>query len=1313
MVLIEGVAAAGKRCTVQVFATDVDEGRLKLARRGIYSDAALKDVSHERLERFFTRIAADTWQVSKLLREAILFAPQNVLSDAPFSKMDLVTCRNLLIYLEPDAQKALLRLFHFALNPGGFLVLGPSENVGRQSALFLPISRKWRIFERIGTHQPVWAGFPIVAGGRAADAITLPPRESRDSLAELARRTLLESYAPAAVVIDGRSEVLLYSGPTHLYLQQPGGLPSQDLMRLVDAGLRPRLRAAMQQASLSGEHVEEGGIRIRRNRKSVSVRLAVQPLEGKGLEQGLMLVVFQDEPEAPQSGEGRRAAPARGEEIQALERELESTRSELQSSIEDLASNNEELLASNEEVMSMNEELQSANEELETSKEELQSLNEELATVNAQLREKVDELEAANDDMTNLLVSSEVATLFLGLDGTIERFTPSATRLFNLIDSDVGRPIGDITSRFERPELLADIATVAQQRVPREWQVCDHAGSWYLLRVTPYRTAQDRIEGVVLTFSDITRIKHAEASLREGEQRFRALVAAASDVVYRMNPDWTEMRQLVGRDFISDTGEANHSWVEKYILPDEWPRVLEDVASAISGKRVFELEHQARRLDGSLAWVLSRAVPILDAGGEIIEWVGMAQDVTTRRAAEAERERLLAEVQAERDRISALVASMEDEVWFVDADRRLTLPNPAACREFGLVEGETVDVERLAGALEILRPDGSPRPVEETPSLRALQGETIVNQQEIIRTPGSGELRNRQVNATPVRDRAGRIIGAVTVVRDITELKRAELGLKALTESLEQKVAERTENLEMEIAQRREAEIALRASEERLRTAFERAPIGIAQADPADGCLLSVNPAYCAIVGYEESELLGRPIETITYEADREADREGFRQLHAGEIATYRREKRYIRKDGSIIWVGVSASLVRDADGLPLHTVAMISDISERKRLEQELANYADRLQREGSFLDAVLNTEATLVLVTDAEGRLVRFNRACEETTGYDFSELQGSRGWWQVVPAEEHAAIEDQVLRALEAGARLVEHENHFLTKEGARRLIYWRNTALRDPAGRVEYVIGTGIDVTDQRDAEQAARTHLEEMAGLQRLQTATELAGMLAHELNQPLAAIVTDAAAATRMLAQETPDPDRLAETLARIGSQGMRAGDIIRNLRAYVSRKHVDPRPLCLNAVTRSASALCQPKARAQGIRIDLELDETLPQVLGVDVQIEQVLVNLIGNACDAIHEAGVQEGKITIRTRRAEDMAMVTVRDNGPGFDDIAARSMFEGLASTKSHGLGIGLRISRSLVEKMDGRLWAEVTRPGEQGGCFHFVLPLASDD
>jgi two-component system CheB/CheR fusion protein len=914
ILFIEQIAATQKACPLQIFATDVDESALAFGRRGVYTGSELTEVGGERAGRFFVRLDDQTYQASKQVRDSVLFASQNILRDAPFSKLDLISCRNLLIYLEPEVQQKVVLLLHFALREGGFLALGPSETVGREIDLFEPVSKKWRIYRRRagGAAAPRGArvAFPIQASRsndelRPGLASALPVPAA--GVAELARELLLEDYAPAAALVNRNYEILYFNGPTHRYLRQPGGAPTLDLTALAREGLRPRIRAAVREARRLGRKVILRAPGVQRNGGAVTVRIGVRPVRGAGGGEELLLVTFEDE--SKQKRATARAASSRAEEstVKQLELELKSTREELQSAIEELESSNEELKASNEEAMSMNEELQSANEELETSKEELQSLNEELNSVNTQLQEKLEELESTNNDLANLLSSADIATLFLGADYRIKRFSAAATRLFKLIPGDIGRPIGDLAARFSDPDLHGDVDAVIGELAAREKEVRSEDGRWYLRRITPYRTLDNRIEGVVVAFTEVTQLKNLEAELR-----------------------------------------------------------------------------------------------------------------------------------------------------------------------------------RLAGALE-------------------------------------------------------------------------------------ERVAKRTSELAAEVHDREDADAKLLA---------------------------------------------------------------------------------------------------------------------------------------ERNFVSEVLATMPALVMVTDRDGLVVRFNRACEEASGRSFEQVRG-KSVFDLLLRPENVEEVRRIFAELAAGGGPSRTQSAWKRPDGSRRLIAWSNDVLRDGTGRVEYIIRTGIDITDQHHAEDDARQRLAELAHMHRLHTAGELATALAHELNQPLAAIAGYSDACLNKLRAGEVSSENLVRNLEQISTQAQRAGKFIRELRSFLAKGEVQKAPTDANALARQAFGLLAADARANSVRLESDLADSLPKVMAAGLSIEHVLVNLVSNGIEAVRSGGAGEGAVVIRTRAENGSVKITVTDSGRGIAPDVAEKIFEPFYTTKQDGLGMGLRISRSIIESHGGRIWAEA---GPRG-VIHFTLPATS--
>jgi len=506
------------RLTVQIFASDLDSRAIETARAGLYPVGIAGDLTPERLQRFFTK-EDSRYRVKKEIRDLVVFATHNILIDAPFTKLDLLSCRNLLIYLGTKAQHKLLPLFHYALKPNGILFLGPSETIGGFEPLFTVIDRKWKLFSRTvepGTF-PHLERFPAglmkgTTGTNEEVKVPLPPTRPTP-ISTLIQKLLVSRYAPAAVVVNARGEVVYVHGHTGAYLEPAPGQPTHHLIEMAREGLQHDLATALHQAAGQENEVVRHGLRVRANGDVILVNLIVKKITEPEALQGLLLVTFDQvraDKTAPLKSAPARAAAPLEKGAPGLMQELEFTKQRLQRTVEELQTSNEEEKSTNEELQSTNEELQSTNEEMETAKEELQSLNEELVTVNSELQSKLDAFADANDDLQNLFNSTEVATIFLDKDLRIKRFTAEAKRVSNLIASDAGRQLSDIVSKLASDRLLEDAQDVLQTLVIKEREVQVTDGSWFAMRILPYRTAKNTIDGLVLTFQDITKIKEAE-----------------------------------------------------------------------------------------------------------------------------------------------------------------------------------------------------------------------------------------------------------------------------------------------------------------------------------------------------------------------------------------------------------------------------------------------------------------------------------------------------------------------------------------------------------------------------------------------------------------------------------------------------------------------------------------------------------------------------------------------------------------------------------------------------------------------------------
>jgi two-component system, chemotaxis family, CheB/CheR fusion protein len=521
---------------VQIFATDIDEAALALARGGRYPQALMEAITPARLDRFFTHDDG-SFTVNKQIRDMCIFSAHSVIRDPPFSRIDLISCRNLLIYLGAEFQSRVIPIFHFALKPGGYLFLGTSENISQFSDLFQRIDRKQRLFQR-RDHTPTPLQFPLfVPGTRATIAGAEPRRDATSTAANLRRAVesrVLESFAPAHVVVNREGDIVHYSSRTGKYLEAAAGMPNRQLLASARRGLRLDLRHALQEAMETRRTVVREDVSVELDDRYQTIRLTVEPI-GNHATDPLFLVLFADVGSPQTHAESVARQPAGEGNVEQLERELRDARERLQAAVEEYETALEELKAANEEMVSVNEELQSTNEELETSKEELQSVNEELHTVNAELNIKIDELDRANSDLRNLFESTQVATIFLDHELVIRSFTPAATSIFNLISTDRGRPLTDIVNHLEDGDLRRDVRVVLErgETIERNVRRSDRK-THYLMRILPYRGRNNVIEGVLVTFFDITKMVQAEEHQRtlveELNHRVRNMLTVVSAI---------------------------------------------------------------------------------------------------------------------------------------------------------------------------------------------------------------------------------------------------------------------------------------------------------------------------------------------------------------------------------------------------------------------------------------------------------------------------------------------------------------------------------------------------------------------------------------------------------------------------------------------------------------------------------------------------------------------------------------------------------------------------------------------------------------
>ncbi len=637
----EAMALADRPRRIQIFATDVDDQAIGLARAGLYPETIAADLSPQRLERYFQR-DGDQYRVSKDLREMCLFSVHDLVKDPPFSRLDLISCRNLLIYFAAPLQKRVVQMFHYGLKPDGTVLLGASEALTAHARLFATVDKKHRLFRRLnGSAQPLILPSPPTM---EAIATGLPEPDGPEVGASIARALL--QFTPAYVIIDQHYEVQQFFGPIAKYLEPASGPASFNLSKLVHSSLRAPLRAALKKARSTQGRVVESDLDITIGDQAQAVNLIVEPLRGADDQAGLVLVAFQDLP-------SRQRALA----VDAPATDYAVSQEQLQTITEELETANEELQSSNEEYQSINEELQSANEELETAKEELQSINEELQAVNAELATRNEKLTDLNSDLSNLIDSTSIATLFLDRDLRIKRFTPAILELFNVRDGDQGRPITDIVSHLGRDGLEQDVKEVMRTLIPVQREVALVAGNRaYQMHVRPYRDLNHVINGVVVTFVDISERKRAEAN----RGALAAIIDSSSDAIISTDLDdviisWNRGAE---RFFGFNADEAVDQALAILMPHDRADEDSELLRRVKLGERIDSFETVLHGKNGGIHEVSLTVSPVRDSEGAIVGVSKIVRDIAERKQAERRSDLLLGELDHRVKNILAIVSSV-------------------------------------------------------------------------------------------------------------------------------------------------------------------------------------------------------------------------------------------------------------------------------------------------------------------------------------------------------------------------------------------------------------------------------------------------------------------------------------------------------------------------------------------------------------------------------------------------------------------------------------------------------------------------------
>lgn len=1300
MTFLEAAESSSRGRKLQVFATDLNDAHLDKARHGLYTKSITEDVSPERLRRFFVEEEAG-YRISKPLREMVVFARQNLMSDPPFSRMDLISCRNLLIYLEPYLQKRAIPTFHYALKPEGFLFLGASESISGFNDLFEAVDKKHKIYCRKAAptqllslpvkkedREPYQPGRRLPLGLDKAYQPSGVVRGEIDSQRE-ADRVSVNQFAPPGVLVNADLQILQFRGPTAAYLQPPpAGKASLDVIKMAREGLMLPLRAAINQAKKQNKSVRRENVRVQQDGATRAINLEVIPL--KNLKERFFLILFQDV-QSPEQPSGEQSVPAPGgvrpvgkreeRRIDRLESDLADTRDYLQAMQEQHEAANEELQASNEEVQSANEELQSVNEELETSKEELESANEELTTVNEEMASRNAELNRLNADLHNLQNITKLPILLLGRDLIIRRFSAPTEKIFNLLATDVGRPLSGVRHNLVvekagngKGEIPSDAVTNSQpngnfspcaiedlirevidgvREVERE--VRDKDGRWYSMRVRPYITVDNKVDGAVLVLVDITDLKLKEQEIKTARNYAEAIIQTARDPLLILRAD---MRVNTANEGFYRTFKLTPAQVEGRVFFDlldgAWriPKLrlmLEEILTRKSSFNDFEITCDFPEIGRRTMLLTGQRLRLQD--GECQFVLLALEDVTERQRADLATASL-----------AAIVNSSDDAIISKDLNGIIKSWNRGAERIFGYTAEEAV-----GRSVEMLIP--KERLAEEPHILSRLKQGERLHHFETVRIRKNGTPIEISLTISPITNAAGEVIGASKIARDITERKRAAEGM--------------------------------RVSEIRYRRLFEAARDGVLILESVSRQITDANLVILQLLGCAREDLLGKELWQIGLLKDEQSSRAAFRELH--QNGTIRYENLPVRtKSGGKYEIELVASLYEEGGKEVVQ--CNIRDTTERERAAEALRESEERYR-------TLFNLGPVAIYFCDASGVIREFNHRAAElwdrspAPGHDEEKFCGSVKLFHLdgtlLPHSESPMA--KVLSGELAEARDIEALIE--RPDGSRITVVVNIRAIKDQAGKIMGAINCFYDISERKQVEEAlrlAQIRLADRAGQLEQAVAertTELTATnkqleafvysIAHDLRAPLrsmqgfSSLLVEEAGKT--LSEEGQSHAR------RINKSAQLMDAMLSGLLSFsrVSQQHLELGPVNLEATIESALSQLQKDIQDKHARVERG-SGPWPNVLAHEATLVQVLLNLLSNSLKFI-PPNVRP-VIRLRTEEQAEFVRLWVEDNGIGIAPDHQEQIFRLFARLRGDqypGTGIGLAIVRKGVERLGGQV------------------------
>lgn len=1285
VLLLDRLTAARSAAVMQIFGTESRASARATAAAGAYPAAIAADVGPDRLARFFLH-HEDGFRVAPHVRAGVIFPAHDLLRDPPFSRLDLVCCRGLLPLLQSDARALVLARLRFALAPGAHLLLGPGEAPPEGLDGFEPVAARWCIFRRTMER----AYFSAPAGPLVPLGIPSATRRPATP-GEAARALILQAYAPACLVVDEHDAVVFTSGPVERCLRVPPGEPTTALADLARPGLYPRLACALRAAAEEGAPVVVERVGFTAPGGERTVRLTVRPLEVPEAARRHYLVVLEDVAPA-----GRTGMPAGPEPAGDLERALRETRADHAAVVGDLERTHQALVTAHEAVLATNAELQARTDELGASQEALQSLNAELVAVNVQLEEKVAALLSLTDDLDNLLDSTRIATLFLDERFRIKRFTPAARALFHLRQGDVGRPLADLSARFDDPRLLADAALVLAELLPRESVVAAEDGRWFQRRIVPYRTARDRVAGVVLSFSDVTELRQAQAALELEQGRYRRLLETAREGIGMLDADGrvSFVNERLAEMLALEPAEILGRLALDFVAAPDLRTGEQLVAALREGKR-RQVDLRLRRADGDFLWTVASCSALQDERGVFAGALGVISDITARRRNEREI--------ARRSQEQAAVAELgrralkEQDVQLVYAHavqlvaRALDVP---CCALLARGEGGALrllaGVGWLQGRVGETVDDFGPR----SPTIRALTegGPVVVGdgraETGYERPPlwVEHDLYSGVCLAIHGADGACGVLGAYAAEPRVWQPDEVEF-LQSMANILSDAVRRRHAEVERDRLLAR-----VEGERNRIRILFDQAPVCVALHMGPDHVYAYANPSYIASAGGRT--LLGRSVREAMPELVGTTALSALDRVYAtGEpFTSCGAQLRLVRSDGSDreAWYDLSFLPYRRPDGAIEGVMTFCVDITDVVRTSRHLEESEVRFRR-------VVESAPLPVMVHAEDGALLAVSRRLMEASGYGEAELTDFGAWARLAHRDLRDA-ETRVRAQLEAGAPFAE-EAVIRLADGRARIWRWSASAPQRLADGRRYLVSMFTDITDRVRAEEELenltitlerrvqeRTAIAEQR-LAQLQQLTVQLDSIEQRERKRIAETIHDhlqqlLVAATLRVRSIDPLDDTavvafgLEQTLNLLDT----SIEVSRTLTAELR-----PPVLYEDGLSAALRWLADEMASHHGLRVEVhgahDQDPRREEIAGVVFKcVRELLFNVVKHA-------GVVRAEITVR--RTEDEVVVEVRDAGRGFE-VDLEQVYP------SRKGGYGLFSVRERMRGLGGELQID-TRPG----------------